>query len=208
LAALRDPDVKAILDSKVAAQGRAENLSTGTTKTSDANQMSTRNRINFRVDPIALRYREMIARIDIRIGNQWTLGPALGFYSSTGQTGSYDTQATIYRAGLRANWYPSGVFRSGWYIAPQLGQLLATMSASNSSTNGSTSFIGTEYQVLAGYHWFWNHFNLNLGAGYLGGTAPSKAVRVVFANGSSVDTDLGPIPLSGLASEMSLGWSF
>jgi hypothetical protein len=223
-AALKDPDVKAALEAKVAMRARKEELAAKAPRSADHSSEqesdsngtqrvsneppSSRSRINFRVNPLALRYRELSAGIDIRISDNWTLGPSLGYYSSTGRSANFDTQATIYRAGLRANWYPEGVFRTGWYVSPQFGQWLGTLSAGTGSSSGSTSFSGTEYQLLAGYQWFWSHFNLNLGAGYIGGSATGKTIRVAFPNGTSVDTDLGPIVLSGVASEFSFGWAF
>lgn len=166
--------------------------------------------MNIRVSPLGLLVGYLNADLDIKMGDEWTLGPTLSYWSfktdSSTTTGGIDL--SMFAIGARANWYPSGVFKSGFFVSPIFQYVSATAKA-RSSVNGeniSATASAPIFQGLAGYHWFGKTINFSLGAGF--GVSPSSTkVKVTDSTGTS-SNEVQASRSVGLALDMMLGYTF
>jgi hypothetical protein len=165
--------------------------------------------MDLRLYPLTVFLGGLSADLDFRLNDQWTLGPSLGYWrfnldQTSGFTSSFT--ATVLRAGVRANWFKNGTFTSGLYLGPSIDYTMVKVSTSDAS--GTITATGNTLAVtgLVGYGWFWNSFNMMLGAGAALALGPTK-IDVSNTNGSSsnsVSTQSG----AGLALEYTIGWTF
>jgi hypothetical protein len=168
---------------------------------------------NVRVSALALLAGYVNVDGDWKIDDTITVGPSFTYWNWRGKdadNAGIRDEIKIVGIGVRGNYYPKGVFIDGWYASGfvQYNRLTVTaMTDSTSSSNvwAKASVTGIRPGVVGGYHWFWDNFNLNLGAGletFIG----KNTVRIVASDGSTrdVDTSIGV----GLALDMMVGWTF
>ena len=169
---------------------------------------------NFRFGPIALLAGGLALDLDFRINEQWTIGPSLGYIklkdkdrtTDSGDPAEAEVQASA--LGVRANYYFDSAFVDGWFLGPSFSFAKLEVDVKNKSTlqSASAEVSGAAIGILAGYHWFWDSFNLNLGAGISSFTGPEK-VTVNYSDGTK-DEVKGPNGSAAFAAEFSLGWTF
>jgi hypothetical protein len=164
--------------------------------------------MNFRFDPLGLIIGMVGVNLDFVVAPEWTVGPQVGYWhlkiSESGTFVNNDISLTAYTAGARANWFANGVFTDGLYVGPSARyyNVKATGSDSTGTVTGSAS--GLMAGCLVGYGWFWDSFNMMLGAG--GNLAlGNNDVEVKHSNGTEETKASGA---AGLSLEWSLGWTF
>jgi hypothetical protein len=166
------------------------------------------DRFDFRFSPIGLIVGSFDVYVDVAIAPEWTIGPALQYWHFSINSGSDFTSSfdiTAYALGVRANWFQNGVYTDGLYIGPSVKYANVTLKTSDSNGSVSGSVSGVLVGALIGYGWFWNSFNMMLGAGANLGVGNSNNVTVTGSSGNTTTTSTS---LSGLDLEFSLGWTF
>src|SRR4051812_21654310 len=160
--------------------------------------------VNVRVSPLLLLLGGLYGNVDFRVGENWTLGPVFGIiHLKIG-----DTELGASELGVRGTYYFTGAFTDGWYIGPQVSAVSAKAKTSD-PFGGDTSeakVSGTVIEVVGGYHWFWDSFNLNLGLGVGSWSGPAQA-RVTNSDGSTQDVDVNIASGVGQV-DFLLGWTF
>lgn len=135
--------------------------------------------INARISPLGLLIGYFNADVDIKVGDQWTLGPTFSYWgfdvSSSGFTGD-SMRVESKSIGARANWYKNGVFKDSLFFSP-IFQYVSASATGTSRSSGSTVSASASVPVLSGlvgYHWFGQTLNMSLGAGLGFGLGSSK----------------------------------
>lgn len=170
-------------------------------------QQALANKMNFRFGPVGVVFGTFNANLDIAMAPQWTLGPELSYRDITASSGppfTSDYHLTALELGARANWFPRGIYRDGWYIGPSLG--FATVNISTTDSGGSTSggLSGLYMGCVGGYGWFWKHFNMMFGGGLTLGFGDTKVPVIDSSGGTTyVTTEVNAFDI-----EYSLGWAF
>ena len=167
---------------------------------------STGSKYNFRFSPLSLLIGVANVSLDVTIAPDWTLGPSLSYakfkIDANGNNGtSYDVN--LASAGVRANWFRNGVYTDGLYVAPFVTYLKTSIEASGTTTVTGDA-AGVAFGGIVGYGWFWNSFNMMLGAGAAAATGESNMV-VTDNNGNRTDV---PNRGVGLTGEYTIGWTF
>jgi hypothetical protein len=164
------------------------------------------SKYNFRFSPLGLIVGLASISLDIAIHPEWTVGPELSyakFNVNTSGTNPTSLDVNLASAGLRANWFKNGVYTDGLYVGPFVRYAKTSINASGATTvTGETS--GVAAGSLIGYGWFWDSFNMMLGAGAAVASGESNMV-VTDSNGNRTAI---PNRGVGLAGEFSLGWNF
>lgn len=151
-------------------------------------------KISINVDPIAALVGLIDASIDFQLGNNLTAGAGIISWNSSLLGSSF----TASGFSVRANYLFSGAYRDSWYISPTYKSFSIKATDSITGATGSTNSGGAG--AFVGYWWFWNTFQLNLGAGVLA----SSSSQITYSNGT---TDTLPSFTSG-GLEFLIGWHF
>lgn len=168
--------------------------------------LSSQNDYNFRFHPISLIVGALSAEFDIRVSDQWTVGPEVNYWNI--KFTSAGTSASTFEIhnssiGVRANWFKNDVFTDGLYVGPFVRYTRATVNATGTtSVTGDAS--GIYFGSLIGYGWFWDSFNMMLGGGVALASGTSNIV-VTESNGQRTEA---PNNAAGFTAEYSLGWTF
>ncbi len=151
---------------------------------------------NLTTPPLSLFLGIYSLGLDVKITDQFTLGPVLGYYSDTSQ----GVKVKVYELGVRGNWFINKpVFNSSWYLGPSIAYV--GTKASEDKVNVTLNLWALT--VLGGYHWFWDSgFNLGLGAGFTHINWPDY----VTVNGKRIS--FSQFEETTLALEFKLGYSF
>ena len=164
--------------------------------------------INARISPLGLLIGYFNADVDIKVGDQWTLGPTFSYWGVAMTTDSVFSTSRLESKsiGARANWYKNGVFKDSLYFSPIFQYVSATFSGT-SRTSGSTISASASVPVasaLVGYHWFGQTVNMSLGAGFGFGLGSSK----VTATDGTTTTESNIGRSVGLALDFMIGIVF
>jgi hypothetical protein len=168
--------------------------------------------MNIRFNPLVLIAGLVMVDFDIKVSDNWTVGPTLlggGIkFTSTDSGGASDTiEVKASGFGVRGNYYFNGVFTDGWYLSPAIQRQSISVDVSDATSSASAEVTGTVLTGVGGYHWFWDSFNLNLGAGFSSWSGPAK-IHVVDSGGNTQDVDASTSRATGLAIDFMIGWSF
>jgi hypothetical protein len=163
---------------------------------------------NFRFSPVTLLIGLVGVDLDIKVSDQWTVGPELAYWHfSLSETGDFtqSVDITAFAVGARANWFLNGTYTDGLYIGPSLKYVSVKATTANDveSLSGTASVL--QASVLVGYGWFWPSFNMMLGGG-LALPLGNQDVTVTDSNGDKVSENISST--GSLALEYSLGWTF
>ena len=146
---------------------------------STTSSSSKEGSVNARISPLGLLIGYFNADVDIKVGDQWTLGPTFSYWgfdvTSSGFTGD-SMRVESKSIGARANWYKNGVFKDSLFFSPIL-QFVSASASGTSRTSGATVSASATVPVLSGligYHWFGQTLNMSLGAGLGFGLGSSK----------------------------------
>lgn len=165
--------------------------------------------VNARVSPLGLLIGYLNFDFDIKMDEQWTLGPTISYWSlniTDYNFNSNQIKFEAYSLGARANWYKNGVFKDSVYISPMI-QYVSAKASGTSRTSGSDISASASLPVvsaLVGYHWFGQTVNLSAGVGLGLGLGSSK-VRVSDGTTTS-ETEISRG--IGLALDLMLGMVF
>ncbi len=168
--------------------------------------------MNLRFSPIGLVVGLVMLDFDFKINDNWTLGPSVllgGFELTSTDSGGASESIKVKAGGfgVKANYYFNGAFTDGWYLSPSIQRQSISVEVADATSSASAEVTGTILRAIGGYHWFWDSFNLNLGAGFSSWSGPSK-VRVTDSGGSTQDIDASSTRAAGLAVDFMIGWSF
>lgn len=114
---------------------------------------------NIRVNPLGLLIGMLNADVDFKVGETFTIGPRLGYFSVK----AGEVKASAFAIGARANIYVTGAaFTDGWYVGPSF--TYSRVSFKDGTQEGSGGSIAIA--AVGGYQWVWpSGFNMNLGLG-------------------------------------------
>ena len=157
--------------------------------------LTAKAEMNLTFKPIELLIGSLNAKLDIPLNSNWVIGPQLTLLNLT--IGDATIAATS--LGVDFGYYFSGNFQDSGYVTP--GISYGSFSVENS--NDEVSVSGASLSVVGGYHWFWETFNLRLGAGtsFFTGNA---SVSLEDENGDEQDISLS----TGLIIDFALGFKF
>lgn len=168
--------------------------------------VSKTSKYNFRFLPLGLVVGLASVSLDVAVNPDWTVGPELSYakfkVDASGTNGaSFDVN--LASGGIRANWFKHGVYTDGLYVGPFVRYAKTAINSTGTTTvTGETA--GVAIGSLIGYGWFWDSFNMMLGAGAAVATGESNMV-VTETNGKRTEI---PNRGAGPAGEFSLGWTF
>lgn len=170
-------------------------------------QASENDTLNIRFDPLGVVIGALGLSVDMNIGDYWSIGPELEYLhfklnSSDQYNSKFDVKLTS--IGIRFNWFLNGTFNSGFYVGPSLKYVSDSLNTADN--NGSASGRGSDFIFagLVGYGWFWQTFNLMMGAG---GRLALGDNQVTIRDSSGRETRESP-SLSGVALEFTTGFKF
>ena len=166
--------------------------------------------MNIRGSPLGLLVNYINADLDIAMSETWTLGPTVSYWNFDLKEETRGFNAINLRmlsVGARANWYPSGVFQSGFFISPMFQYMTATAKTRDyrSEETSATASVPV-VTALAGYQWFGQTLNFSIGAGLAAGLSSTK-VKVSSPSGGST-TEVDARRTAGLALDLMLGYAF
>lgn len=172
--------------------------------------MSNADTGNLRVSPLGIMMGAVRADLDLGIGAGFTLGPSIQYmYSSkmfgmmSGMMGGSPSMKSL-GYGVRANYYLGRTqFSEGWLI----GAFVHYMPVSATSGDFRGDVFGFGAGALAGYQWFWDSFNIGLGAGLTYYTMNSD---ILMKNHMGAMQTMSNGRLSGVMPhiEATVGWKF
>lgn len=140
--------------------------------------------------------------VQYNLGGGWTLG-GLGQTVSWTDPNSYKIASNAY--GLRGDYNFSGeAFHDGWYLAGMLVSASAKVTTTISAVNYEGTATATGVNLLGGYTWVWENFNIILGGGF--SSASTSDITVKDSLGNTVKYTGGYQPSA--AFEFNLGWAF
>ncbi len=108
--------------------------------------------------------------------------------------------------GARAVWSQNGAYQTGFYFSP-IAQFVSAKVYGTSKASGnliSATASGITLTGLGGYQWFWDSFNMSLGAGLLVGAQASKVTIVEAGTSRDVSAERS----ASVALDFMLGWTF
>lgn len=160
---------------------------------------------NFRFSPLLLVLGAMSLDLDIKVNNNWTLGPSLDYWSFTVNSTDpafSDFSLKTLGIGARANWFSNGAYTDGLYVGPSVEFM--SISVTSGSTSASAGLLVAN--TFVGYGWFWDSFNMQLGGGL---TLPLGSTKVRVDDGAGNTEDVTASGLTGnFTWEWTLGWTF
>jgi hypothetical protein len=161
--------------------------------------------VNLRVSPLSFLVGGYYVELDVPVGGAWTLGPTLAFLNS--RSDGFDVDG--FGAGIRGNYFFAGeAFKQGWYFGPAVTYTKVRVEDNFGGSIGKVEGEGSgiAFSALFGYHWFWEHFNLNLGLGpsYL----TMDRIRVKNSQNNYREDYSGDYTGFGVTAEFTIGWRF
>lgn len=171
---------------------------------------SADNELNVRFAPLSLLVGWLNVDLDVRVNDQWTLGPTIGLWRANIEDNYFvgdKYQLKRNAVGVRANWSQSGSFQTGFYVSPIVQFVRVEISGVSKTTANdiTASASGVTVTGIAGYQWFWDTFNLSVGGGLILG-AQSSDVSVQDGPSSYKVASSGRG--TGVAFDFMLGWTF
>lgn len=123
--------------------------------------LPTDKSVNFRLSPGGLLVGVANLAAEWKVSDNFSFGPSVGYVNwNIGDVG-----LNGYSVGIRGTYYPDLVFRDGWYVSPRLSYDPIRVTARDQGVAYKGDAGGTRFVAMAGYHWFWENFNMNFGAG-------------------------------------------
>lgn len=139
--------------------------------------------LNFRFGPLAALFGVVDTNLDYRLTPHWTLGPSFSFLNLR----LLDVNLRGVSLGVESNYYFSGAYKNSAYI--DVGLAVTSVDANAKSSSGevaTASATGNNYFIGAGYHWFWDSFNLNLGFNV--GSTSMGTLEIIDSTGARVES--------------------
>lgn len=165
------------------------------------------NIMNLRFDPLGLLIGIASLDLDVKLADNWTLGPTIKYWRlSVSGSGTVTSNFSVsaFAVGGRANWFANGVYRDGLYVGPSIQFGSATVTATDVDGERRATASGLFAQALVGYGWFWDSFNILLGGGF---NLPLGNAKAEYKDSSGSVEEVTTLR-SRLALEFSLGWTF
>lgn len=160
---------------------------------------------NVRVSPLSMLVGYINAEVDFGLGENFTLGPSLGYWSLS--SGVLKLSAT--NIGVRGNYYLSGKrISDGWFLGPTLTYLSVSLKETILGVEYTASSSAFAIGAVFGYQWVWESgFNMNLAVG--GGYYSTGSTTVLTSASGATKTENTP-GISGTvpALEFTLGYAF
>lgn len=165
--------------------------------------------LNFRFAPLSLLIGWLNVDLDVRISENWTVGPTIGVWRINVPDSYFVGEKYLLKRnsfGVRANWSHNGAFKTGFYLSPIVQFVRAEASGVSASSGNSISATAsaTTFTGIAGYQWFSDSFNITAGAGFIAGR-PSDVSVVDGATNYKIAGDSRD---AGFALDFMLGWTF
>jgi hypothetical protein len=115
-------------------------------------------------------FNQLTFGLDAKLNSHWTLGPEVSYWKITGGSGSksdaQNLKTDAWRYILRGNWFYSGTFEDGFYIAPMLGVTTSSVTGKwTDNTSFGVSKVATFGAIMVGYAAFGDSFGANVGVG-------------------------------------------
>lgn len=157
--------------------------------------------LNFRFSPILLLVGAIHGVVDYKVTNNVVVGGEIMTWNLS--FSDYTFKASGF--GASAKYYFDQAYVDGWYAGGRFVSSSFEATAKDSLGNKeSASASGTSFGAIGGYHWFWDSFNLNLGATIVSSSVTS--VDVKDSNGVVVRKVDNPGASAGL--DFMLGFTF
>ncbi len=162
---------------------------------------SAGNTWNFRFSPVGLLIGIIAAELDYKVAEHIVVGPA--FLNWNIKIDDTSLLASVF--GVQGAYYINPVYTDSFYVGGALSSLSVSASKTDSvGTKYSASASGTALGVKAGYHWFWDSFNLNLGL--VVSSSSVNKVKIKDDSGNVVDEQNSPGATTGM--DFAIGFTF
>lgn len=165
------------------------------------------DKTNVYFNPVGLALGTLNLGADFAIAPNWTVGAFAGYVNlNLDKSGSLTEEVKIkgYTAGARGNWFMNGTFTDGLYVSPIAMYLNVKGETANNQGNLDADGNGTYIGGMVGYGWFWDSFNMMLGAGALTPLGDSKIKFQDQTGGPAEEKTI----YSTVSAELNLGWTF
>jgi len=155
---------------------------------------------NLRTNPVAWVIGPNL-RLDAQVAHAWTIGVTATHTDR--EINAVKVSGSSAGVVLGCDFY--GAFKDSWFI--DLGSAYGDYTVSAVNPSGTTTdkkLHNINTRLILGYAWFWEAFNIALGAG----------VETNSSGGGTLNDENGnptakiPIPTTGLGTEAALGWVF
>ena len=143
-----------------------------TAQAQDDDGGSTDHRFNVRIAPLGALLGWYNIDAEMAVTDQFAIGPTVTILNLDPEVDSNTDKVKLdvsqQKFGVRGTYYPRGVFQTGWYVTPMVQYYKVDVKGTSTTTGtrATADNSGVVFTGLVGYHWFWDNFNLNLGAGY------------------------------------------
>jgi hypothetical protein len=154
---------------------------------------------NLRFNPIVLLVGVINAELDYKLNDQVTVGPSLAFYSF--KTSGVSVGGT--NLGIQSRYFFKNFSDDSWYVTGRGLYSTAEATISSLGIDYKGKYAGLLLGFGGGYHWFWDSFNMNLGAGLL---SSQGEIELTDSTGSKYPTTASPG--SSFYLEYTIGWLF
>ncbi len=125
---------------------------------------SSATQFNLRIHPLHILVNAFGADLEFKGGENWSVGPSLGFWSVDKGAGFKSRASLIAARGTYT--FKHERFSEGWYAGPFLGFASIEVEKIGAfGAQGKGSGNGLVLGSYGGYLWFWNSFSVNTGAG-------------------------------------------
>lgn len=178
---------------------------TQTTKAQRPRVKHERRLLNVRVFPASALIGSKSLDVNFALSDEFTLGPAI--MRNDIHLGIYDETST--NLGARAAWFPQGVFADSFYLSALILYGWGDAAIDMEVIGIDGTFRRTNLDLLAGYQWHWENFNINFALGVNGTATTAKARSAHFFGYRSNSGGAESSGTSGsVTGELGLGFSF
>lgn len=155
-----------------------------------------------RTSPLPL----LIGAVNADLGFQVTNNLSIAVGGTTWSAELLDVEFEFSEFHGRLDYYFNGTYQQGWYLSAQAGVATFDLTTEDSlGTEFTGDVSGTSLAFLAGYHWQWTSFFIDLGAGFTRFSFDSE-LELEDENGNTEEETIPAVSSTGL--EFNIGWVF
>ena len=156
---------------------------------------------NVKTNPISLLIGATNAEVNYAVHDHFTIG--LGGLVWSTEILDIEFTASEYHA--RFDYWFHESFKQGWYIGAQVSKITMDLSTKVSGVKFSGDISSTGYLGQFGYHWQWDHFNIDFGT-YAGYYSFDPNIELTDSAGN-IEKETVPA-FGAVGAEFFIGWAF
>lgn len=130
---------------------------------------------------------------------------AVGLGGTSWSAELFDLEFSMNELRIRGDYFFNKTFEQGWYLSAMYSRLTFSVTTEESGVEFKGSVTGNGLLAYGGYHWQWDHFHMELGAGF-GAYSFGSKIELESVGGDLTEKPLPAVSAFGL--EYNLGWVF